>query len=361
MMSTPVEQPTDFLKNPNLPFHGSAPADWRGNPFRDKEFLYVRDPFRPEWSVLLKMLLTPNPQRKEKKADKWTPPVSPNTDYLKDRSANWVVWLGHASYLLQINGVRYLTDPQLTDMPFVPRRVQPPFGYNDVRGVDYLLLSHDHRDHVDEKCIRSIVANNNIRKILCPLKLSNVIGSWVGKTPMEEAGWYQQYSLSETDMTITFLPSRHWCRRGLTDFNRVLWGSFMLEFTDQKQGAAAGAVSVDKARTIYFGGDSAQTKYWAETANMFPSIDLCMLGIGAYAPDFMMQENHANPEEAYRGYRDLGAEYWWPMHHGTYDLSNEPASEPLRRAETVMAEHGLADKLVQPAINQPWWFPGSEL
>lgn len=359
----------EYLTNPDLSFHHDAPANWKGNPYDGKEFKYDRDPFRPDWSVLLKMIFTANPQRAEKKADTWTPEVSADVTYLEDRERDWIVWLGHACFLLQLNGIRFLIDPQLTDMPFVPRRVFPPFGYKDIRGVDYLLLSHDHRDHVDKKCIRAIVANNPIRKILCSLKLSQTIGDWVGKTPIEEAAWYQQFDTKEAGVKITFLPSRHWCRRGLTDFNRSLWGSFMFEVRGtsgklsgadgglrQNQARPQGAEEVGEARqTIYFGGDSAETSYWSEIGAMFPGIDVAMLGIGAYRPDFMMKENHANPEEAFGGYRSLGAKYWWPMHHGTYDLSNEPASEPIRWAERLMGEAGLANRLLQPAINAPYY------
>jgi L-ascorbate metabolism protein UlaG (beta-lactamase superfamily) len=347
------------LANPKLSFHPAKPTGWQGNPFEGKEFKYDRDPFRPDWGVLLKMIFSRNPQRAEKKADTWTPPVATDVSYLEDRTENWIVWLGHACFLLQLNGVRFLVDPQLTDMPFVPRRVFPPFTYEEIRDVDYLLLSHDHRDHVDEKCVRSICGNNPIKKILCPLKLTDVIGKWVGDTPIEEAAWYQLFDTAGTGVRITFLPSRHWCRRGLTDFNRVLWGSFMLEVLEE--GAAAGAGKVEGAvlparHTIYFGGDSAKTTYWQEIGEMFPNIDVAMLGIGAYKPEFMMRENHANPAEAYSGFLDLGARHWWPMHHGTYDLSNEPASEPITWASTLMAGNGMGEQLVQPALGAAWWF-----
>lgn len=346
----------DYLANPQLIFHPAAPTGWRGNPIIDREFQYLRDTFRPDWSLVWKMIFSANPQRAEKRADKWKPPVAPAVDYLEDRTKNWVVWLGHACYLMQFNGLRFLVDPQLRDMPFVPRRVFPPFDYEDIRGIDYLLLSHDHRDHVDEKCIKAIVGNNVIRKILCPLKLSNVISEWVGDTPIEEAGWYQIFETQEANVRITFLPSRHWCRRGLTDFNRVLWGSFMIEVLGEAAGANSGSRSEVLPRsTVYFGGDSAATPYWAEIGQLFPNIDVALLGIGAYMPEFMMQDNHANPAEAYQGFLDLGAKYWWPMHHGTYDLSNEPASEPIRRAERLMQEAGMASRLVQPPINAPWY------
>ena len=335
----------EYMLNPELPILPAVADTWRGNPIEEGQFQYLLDPFEVSWTPIAKMLLTPNPQRVEKKADRWVPPVSSSTAYLADRDRDWIVWLGHACFLLQLNGERYLTDPQLRDMPTVPRRVHPPFAYGDLRGIDYILLSHDHRDHVDKECLQTICANNRVKKILTSLKMTDVIGDWVGSTPIEEAAWYQQYRLPGTDVTITYLPARHWCRRGLTDFNRRLWGSFMIETGDD-----AGA------QTIYFGGDSAETPYWGEIGRLFPGIDVAMLGIGAYKPEYMMRENHANPEEAFHGFRALGAKYWWPMHHGTYDLSNEPPSEPILRASRLMQEHGLGDRLVQPAINEPWWF-----
>ncbi len=337
----------EYLLNPDLPVHPARAEEWRGNPIMGKEFQYLNRPFRPEFKLLLRMLVTPNRQRKEKKGDKWTPKVSPEVGYLEDRTSNWIVWLGHACFLMQLNGQRYLTDPQLGDLPFIKRRVHPPFSYADLRGIDYLLLSHDHRDHVDKKCIRTIAANNPLKKILCPLRLSKVIRKWVGDTSIEEAAWYQRYDLAGTGVTIHFLPARHWCRRRLFDFNRVLWGSFMIETE---------ATDAYAKRTIYFGGDSAETDYWSEISHLFPKIDVAMLGIGAYKPEYMMRENHANSAEAFRGYRDLGATFWWPMHHGTYDLSNEPPSEPILWAAKLMNRHRRSEQLVQPPINAPWWF-----
>lgn len=335
----------EYLLNPDLAVLPAMEESWRGNPIEGDEFQYLSDPFRPKWTSMARMVLSRNPQRAAKKQDQWTPPVSTETAYLNDRDRNWIVWLGHACFLFQLNGLRFLTDPQLADMPMIPRRVYPPFSYKNLRGIDYLLLSHDHRDHVDERCIRALAANNELRKILCPLRLSTVIEDWVGDTVIEEAAWYQQYDMAGTGVEITFLPTRHWCRRGLTDFNRVLWGSFMI-------GVGEGA----DEKHIYFGGDSAFTPYWKQIGELFPDIDLAMLGIGAYAPEYMMRGAHANPAEAFTGYRDLGAELWWPMHHGTYDLSNEPASEPMSWASKLMDKHGFSECLVQPAVNEPWWF-----
>lgn len=332
------------LLNPDLPIHPARAESWRGNLFQDGAFQYEREPARVNFGPVFRMLFSPNPQRAAKRADKWAPPVDRDVSYLEDRSANWIVWLGHASFLMQLNGLRFLTDPQLRDMPTIPRRVHPPFGYDEITGVDYLLLSHDHRDHVDKKCIRTICANNDIKKILAPLRLSKLIGKWVGNTPIEEAAWYQRYDLAGTGVTVHYLPARHWCRRGLTDLNHHLWGSFMLETREGEQ-----------ARTIYFGADSGRTTYYNEISELFPNIDVALLGIGAYRPEYMMQTFHTNPAEAFQGYQELNATYWWPMHHGTYDLSEEPASEPVLWATQLMEEAGLSERLIPSVVNRPWW------
>lgn len=288
----------------------------------------------------MRFMLTENPLLKSgENENDWKPGVSTDLSYLDDRDTDWIVWLGHAAYLFQLGGKRYLTDPQFSDMPLIPRRVQPPFPLEKLRGIDYLLLSHDHRDHVDKKSIQTILANNQIEKILAPLRLQRTIGKWIGETPLEEAGWYQIFQQGHEAVRITYLPARHWCRRGLIDFNRTLWGSFMLEYG---------------GKSYYFGGDSAKTDYWPEIGEMFPNIEVAMLGIGAYSPRYMMEDNHANPAEAYWGYQSLGARYWWPMHHGTYNLSTEPAGEPISLATDHMRKDGLEDRLIHSVINRPW-------
>lgn len=112
-----------YLLNQTLSVHPAMADSWRGNPIEGEEFQYLHDPFRPLWSSVARMIFTSNPRAGEKKADNQAPPVSQYTDYLADRSRDWIVWLGHASYLMQLNDLRLLTDPQLTDMPFIPLSV----------------------------------------------------------------------------------------------------------------------------------------------------------------------------------------------------------------------------------------------
>jgi len=138
---------------------------------------------------------------------------------------------------------------------------------------------------------------------------------------VEEAGWYQRYDIGNLD--ITFMPSQHWHRRGLFDFNKVLWGGFHLN---------------THRRSIYFPGDTAYSGLFGEFRELMGDPDICLLPIGAYKPEFIMKESHTSPAEAVQAFNDLGGKTLVPMHYGTYDLSDEPLGEPLRWMRELEAE-----------------------
>ncbi len=307
--------------------------DWQGNPFDGKEFLYEDEPFRPKMSDIFKMLTSRNPQAREKRTDKWRPAVFTDSNYLESKE-DFIVWLGHASFLIQLNGKRILTDPVFYNLALLRRFVPLPLKLEQFADLDYLLLSHDHRDHCDQKSIKNVLKHAS-PTILTSLKMSSIIGHWIGDTPIQEAGWYQVYQTE--DIEVTFLPSQHWCRRGLTDFNQVLWGSFMIQAN---------------GKTIYFGGDSAKGKHFGKIKQLFPNIDICILGIGAYKPQFMMQPVHTNPQEAFEAYQQLGAKKMIPMHYGTYDLSWEPISEPYYQIQDIFEQYQLGDQVLPIGVGE---------
>ena len=321
-----------YLKNDKLEF---VRPDWKGNPFVNHEFQYLGKSFRAEYSTLFRYMVRQNPQAKAKKSDKWRPEVYKKKDYLKG-DEDFIVWLGHATFLIQLNGVRMITDPVFYDLPMLKRFVNIPFELSDLTEVDYVLLSHDHRDHCDKKSIQSFLKYNN-STILTSLKMTDVIDSWIGEANVQEAGWYQKYALQNEGIEIIYLPAQHWCRRGLTDFNRRLWGSFIIKTEKQ---------------TIYFGADSASGEHFQEIGKLFPDIDIAILGIGAYKPDFVMKAIHANPEEAKNAFDQLGAKRMIPMHYGTYDLSSEPISEPYNWIQESFSEKNESEKLILPGINE---------
>jgi L-ascorbate metabolism protein UlaG (beta-lactamase superfamily) len=303
-----------YVKNPDLPF---LIENWQGNPILKGEFQYVEAPFRPDLKDLWRWQTSRNPQRAEKKADTWRLPVLTDTSFLQGND-DILVWLGHASYFIRMNGVCIITDPVWYNIAILPRLAKMPFSVSDFPKIDYILLSHDHRDHCDKKTLQLIFKQHQ-PEILTAMEMSSVIKSWLPRnTKIQEAAWYQIYNIADKTLKISFLPSRHWCRRGLLDFNRRLWGSFMLEAN---------------GKTIYFGSDSSKSAHFEQVGKLFPTIDYAMLGIGAYSPDYMMRDVHTTPEEAYEAFQQLGAKTMLPMHYGTYDLSDEPISEPIRRLE----------------------------
>ena len=133
------------------------------------------------------------------------------------------------------------------------------------------------------------------------------------------------------------MPTQHWCRRYLHDLNRHLWGSFVVE---------------GNGKTLYFGGDSAYSPHFREVGTYFPGIALALVGIGAYRPTWFMQGAHTSPEQAWRGFEDTGARRLLPMHYGTYDLSREPAGEPVRLIAEAAAAAGRGGDLVLRGVGE---------
>ena len=170
------------------------------------------------------------------------------------------------------------------------------------------------------KSIIQVCKYNPSAIILTGLEIGKVLKKWGIKNEILEAGWYQQFNISD-DITIDYLPSQHWSRRWITDTNINLWGSFMIN--DKRSN-----------KTIYYAGDSGYAPHFAEIGNDY-SIDIAMIGVGAYEPQWFMKSAHTGPSEAIMAFSDLKAKFWIPMHYGTFDLSDEPIyySEQILREQ----------------------------
>ena len=199
---------------------------WRGNPMVKGRFFNRQHRFRPGMGSVLKWRLSPNPQRKEKRTVKWEPKVN----YLRSLDAvngNSLIWLGHNSFFMQLSGKRIMFDPVFGNIPFVRRRSQFPANPNIFTGIDYLLISHDHFDHLDKQSVGRLLENNPHMKLFCGLGTGELVKSWFPEIEMLEAGWYQQ--IEDGHLKITFLPAQHWSKRSVRDGGQRLWGAFMLQ------------------------------------------------------------------------------------------------------------------------------------
>ena len=310
------------MKNSALPV---LKEDWQGNIVINGKFRDDTSPQKAPGRALIKWMLSRNPRRAEKRNDKFRLPVQrfdPATMH-----ENSIVWLGHSSFLIDVGGVRLITDPCFFDLPSGRRKVPLPCPAEALKTVHYLLVSHDHRDHFDKKSVEVLAQNNPGMEALIPLCGNRLFHSKkLSGIRRQEAGWWQEYNLTEGVRTkesvrVVFLPARHWGRRGLNDSNKTLWGSFLIIAGGTKGGTK-----------IFFAGDTAYNKQmFKDIWNVFGDIDICLLPIGAYSPPFMMQTAHMNPEEAAQAFMDLGGKCLIPMHYGTFNLSDEPPGEPLAR------------------------------
>ena len=316
------------VRNENLP---TIKQDWQGTPVdQDGRFVNVKHPFLPSMLEVLKWQLGSNPQSEEKKNDNQRLEILDPREFLQSEKEG-ILWLGHAGFFIRLNGKSILLDPVFGKPSFITPYLDVPSPIDKIRRVDYVLISHDHRDHADAESIKQIARKFPNAKFYAGLKMDELLGDWVtGTNEVQTAGWYQQFALPDDSLKIYFLPVRHWCRRGLFDTNERLWGGYVI------QGAG---------KTIYFSGDSGFGSHYSEAGELFPEIDYFLIGIGAYKPRWFMEPNHNSPEEAFQAFAEAKAKYLVPMHFGRFNLSDEPPSEPLRLLKEKAAAANVSDKI----------------
>jgi len=276
-------------------------------------FMNFHTQFEPKFKDVMTWKRSTNPFQAEKKMGMTGPEVATNFNWLKGNE-DGMVWLGHACFFIRINGINIITDPVFEKLsPFHKRYTSLPFQINELPEIDYILLSHNHRDHLSGKTLKGVLKKSRAAKILTGLKMGSLIRSLTGHKNIEEAGWYQVFSTLKNNLTISFLPSQHWSKRGLFDYNEHLWGAFVIQSDNT---------------TIYFSGDTGYNTHLKEVGDYF-NIDYCIIGIGAYQPEWFMKQNHISPKDALRAAEEMRAKKMIPMHFGCFDLSDEPVMEPL--------------------------------
>jgi N-acyl-phosphatidylethanolamine-hydrolysing phospholipase D len=245
-----------------------------------------------------------------------------------------VTWIGHSTFLVQVDGVNVLTDPvwsgRTSPVGFAgPRRLVPPgLRFEDLPPIHGVLVSHDHYDHLDLATVRRL-ARVHRPTFYVPLGLRHWFDT-LGIAEVVELDWWQSAPLR--GLHVTAVPAQHSSGRSLllADQNERLWASWVVTGAD---------------RRFFFAGDTGYHAGLAEIGRRLGPFDLTALPIGGYSDFPRHHPNHLSPEETVQAFEDLRGRLLVPMHWGTFDLNREPFREPPDRLMAEALRRGLEERV----------------
>jgi len=240
-------------------------------------------------------------------------------------------WIGHATMLVQYQGVNFLTDPHLTSYPapvdFVaPARLVPPaLSYAQLPKIDFVVISHNHYDHLDHRTVDMLGSSVTW---FVPMGLKSwFLARGIAQDKVIELAWWQSAHFSE-QVTLTFTPSVHWSKRAPWDTNKSHWGSWSIQVADFNS---------------WFGGDTAyDAEVFKQIGARLGPYDLAYIPIGAYSPRYFMSRQHVDPAQAVSIHQDIKAKRSIGIHWGTFQLTSEPYLEPVTLLEKALKEQNIA-------------------
>jgi L-ascorbate metabolism protein UlaG (beta-lactamase superfamily) len=251
-----------------------------------------------------------------------------------------LVWFGHSSYYFQAQGKRFLVDPVFSGHASPFRGSIPafagsnPYQLNDLPDIDFLLITHDHYDHLDYRTVKQL--QSRVGQVVCGLGVGSHLRRW-GYRPEQitELDWQESHLLAP-NLQLTALPTRHFSGR-LLRRNNTLWTAFALEMGGFK---------------LFVGGDSGYGTHFKTIGEQCGPFDLVILENGQY--DRKWKYIHMHPAEVVQAAHDLQAKQLLPVHSSKFALANHPWDEPLRLLSSEMKHNNI--ELLSPQIGQPLWF-----
>jgi len=221
--------------------------------------------------------------------------------------SNILVWFGHSSYYMQVDGKRFLVDPVFSGSASpLPGSIKAFKGANTYRSedmpfIDYLIITHDHWDHLDYQTILQL--KNKVKQVVTGLGVGAHFELW-GYEPdvITELYWHEVAKLAD-GYSITATPARHFSGRWLTR-NNTLWCSFVLQTPTKK---------------LFLGGDSGYDTHFKEIGHTYGPFDLAMLENGQY--NYNWKYIHMMPEEVVKASQDLNAKRFFPVHSAKFPLA----------------------------------------
>ncbi|AWM12543.1 MBL fold metallo-hydrolase [Flavobacterium sediminis] len=262
-----------------------------------------------------------------------------------------LVWFGHSSYFFQTHGKTFLVDPvfsgNASPIPGSVKAFKGADDYNaeDMPDIDFLLISHDHWDHLDYHTIQKL--QTKVSTVICGMGVKQHFEYWGwDRNMIHEKNWYESVNL-ENGFSITLTPARHFSGRLFTR-NISLWTSFVLETPSQK---------------LFLGGDSGYGPHFDEIGAQFGPFDLAILECGQYNEKWPYI--HSLPEEIITETKALKAQFVLPVHHSKFKLAQHPWYEPLQRITELAEKENypvitpkIGEKVILDQLStvwEKWW------
>lgn len=253
-----------------------------------------------------------------------------------DPKENIIVWFGHSSYFMQLDGKTFLMDPVLSGSASPIKMTTKSYTGSDVYhvedfpNIDYLLISHDHYDHLDYETIKAL--QPKVSQVITGLGTGAHFEYW-GYAPDKiiEKDWHESVDLAD-GFRITLTPARHFSGRTFKR-NTALWTSFVLQTPSRK---------------LYLGGDSGYDTHFAEIGQQYGPFDLAILECGQYNESW--KYIHMLPQEIVPAAQQLRAKVLMPVHWGKFSLANHAWDEPISKVSAYAKAANMP--LLTPLIGQ---------
>lgn len=317
--------------------------------FQNRRPKLVEEMYKKNMSLkaILKFLFT---QQEGAAPDGNLPEVKPDlTKFLAQKDGLYSIWFGHTTFLLNIEGKIILVDPVFSDnaspVSFTTKRFQKPvLSLEELPEIDYVLISHDHYDHLDMKTIKYL--KNKDLKFVTPLGVGEHLKYWgVNGENIIEKDWWESFATDDVEFIAT--PAQHFSGRGLFDRNKTLWASWVIR---------------SKKHSVYFSGDSGYDTHFKDIGEKYGPFDVAFLETGQYNEKWA--EVHMLPDQGVKAYKDLKAKKYFPVHWGMFILAmhkwNDPMFDLFKAGESqevnfVVPKFGEIVNLNENYQINKWW------